>query len=85
MYVNYIGGATMGSIDGYVFTTYVLKIQYSGGNISEKNTIVGLFWTYITCPSCKLMPHNDQKTTDSGGTDSMSWLKGRRSLYDRIS
>ena len=24
MYVNYIGGATMGSIDGYVFTTIAL-------------------------------------------------------------
>ena len=34
---------------------YDLKIQYSGGIISE-NTIVGVFWTHIRCPSCKLMP-----------------------------
>ena len=37
----------------------------------RKNTIVGLFWTYKTCPCCKLVPCNDRKTTDSGGTDLM--------------
>ena len=29
--------------------------------------------------------YNDRKTTDSGGADSMSWAKGWRSLYGRIS
>ena len=46
IYVNYIGGATMGSMDGYVFTTYTRVLTHSNFNITM-NIIIGEMSSFL--------------------------------------
>ena len=73
----------------YIFTrinVHIIKF----GLISE-NTIIVVCYTVIYPDNKSQLEinfrssHNDCKTADSWGSESMSWAKGWRSLYGRIS